>query len=76
MFGFIKIMFIILLTRIVNGSNNTKRLSLSNQNARFNLLLYYYSFAVKLDKCVGRCNTLNDLSNKVIKYMLQIKQSI
>ena len=76
MFGFIKIMFIILLTRIVNGSNNTKRLSLSNQNARFNLLLYYYSFAVKLDKCVGRFNTLNDLSNKVIKYMLQIKQSI
>ena len=22
-------------------------------------------FAVKLDTCVGRCNTLNDLSNKV-----------
>ena len=22
------------------------------------------SFAVKLDKCNGRCNTLNDLSNK------------
>ena len=27
--------------------------------------LYYYPFAVKLDKCVGNCNTLNDLSNKV-----------
>ena len=27
--------------------------------------LYYYPFAVKLDKCVGSCNTLNDLSNKV-----------
>ena len=23
------------------------------------------NFAVKLDSCVGRCNTLNDLSNKV-----------
>ena len=27
--------------------------------------LHYYPFAVKLDKCVGSCNTLNDLSNKV-----------
>ena len=26
--------------------------------------LHYYSFAVKLDWCVGSCNTLNDLSNK------------
>ena len=24
-----------------------------------------YPFVVKLDRCVGRCNTLNDLSNKV-----------
>ena len=24
---------------------------------------HYYPFAVKLDKCVGSCNTLNDLSN-------------
>ena len=26
---------------------------------------HYYLFAVKLDKCVGSCNTLNDLSNNV-----------
>ena len=26
---------------------------------------HYYPFAVKLNKCVGSCNTLNDLSNKV-----------
>ena len=26
---------------------------------------YYYPLAVKLDICVGRCCTLNDLSNKV-----------
>ena len=25
----------------------------------------FYTFAVKLDRCVGSCNTLNDLSNKV-----------
>ena len=27
--------------------------------------LHYYAFAVKLDRCVGDCNTLNDFSNKV-----------
>ena len=27
--------------------------------------LHYYPFSVKLDRCVGSCNTLNDLSNKV-----------
>ena len=27
--------------------------------------LHYYPFAVKLDRCVESCNTLNDLSNKV-----------
>ena len=26
---------------------------------------HYYSFSVKLDRCVGSCNILNDLSNKV-----------
>ena len=26
---------------------------------------HYYPFAVKLDICVGSCNTLNDLSDKV-----------
>ena len=26
---------------------------------------HYYPFAVKLDRCVGSCNTLNDLSNKI-----------
>ena len=25
---------------------------------------HYYPFVVKLDRCVGSCNTLNDLSNK------------
>ena len=26
---------------------------------------HYYPFAVKLDRCVGSCNTVNDLCNKV-----------
>ena len=26
---------------------------------------HYYPFAVKLDRCDGSCNILNDLSNKV-----------
>ena len=26
---------------------------------------HYCPFGVKLDRCVGSCNTLNDLSNKV-----------
>ena len=25
---------------------------------------HYYSFSVKLERCVGSCNTINDLSNK------------
>ena len=27
--------------------------------------IHYYPFAVNLERCVGSCNTLNDLSNKV-----------
>ena len=26
---------------------------------------HYYPFAVKLDRCDGSCNNVNDLSNKV-----------
>ena len=31
----------------------------------YNQEFHYYPFAVKLDRCVGSFNTLNDLSNKV-----------
>ena len=70
-------MFIGLLTGIVNASNNTKCISLSNQEYKiqptfislypngYSQKLHYYPFGVKLDKCVRSCNTLNDLSNKV-----------
>ena len=62
---------------LVNGSNHTKSVLLSNQKYMIQATLinlhpneysqefHYYSFAVKLDRCVGSFNTLNDLSNKV-----------
>ena len=66
-----------LLTGLVNGSNHTKCVSLSNQRCmnqpklinlhpnEYSQELHYYPFEVKLNRCVGSCNTLNDLSNKV-----------
>ena len=70
-------MFIVLLTSIVNSSTHTICISLSNQKLEiqptfidlhpneFSQEFHYYPFTVKLDKCVGSCNTFNDLSNKV-----------
>ena len=77
MFGLIKKMFIGLFTGLVIGSNRRKCVSLSNQKCiiqptlfilhpnEYNQELNYYPFAVKLDKLIGGCNTLNDLSNEV-----------
>ena len=77
MFGVIKKMFIVLLTSLVNASSDTKYVSLSNKKCKvqpslINLHLneycqelHYYPLSVNLDKCVGICNTLNNLSNKV-----------
>ena len=77
MFGIIKKMFIVLLSSIVNASNHTKCVSLSNEKCKiqttlinlypneYSQELHYYAFAVKVDKCVGSSNTLNDLSYKV-----------
>ena len=73
-FWLIKKIFIGLLTGVVHGSNHTKCVSLKVQiqPTRINLHpkehsqeFYCYPFMVKLDRCVGSCNTLNDLSNKV-----------
>ena len=71
--GLIKKIFIGLLTSIFNASNRTKCFSLSNQKPTlFNLHPNVYSqefryclFAVKLDRWIESCNTLNDLSNNV-----------
>ena len=66
-----------LLASIVRASKNAKCVSLSNQKREIqpNLMnlhpneysqeFHYYPFAVKLDRCVRSCNTLNDLSNKL-----------
>ena len=69
-------MFTVLLSSIVNASNCTKCVFLSNQKCKIQPILInlhpneysqefaYYLFTFKLDRCVGSCNTLN-LSNKV-----------
>ena len=70
-------MFIVSLSSIVNGSNHTKCVSLSNQKCKiqptiinlyhneYSQEFHYYPFSTKLDRCVGSCNSLNDLSNKI-----------
>ena len=75
-FGLIKEIFIRLLNGIVNGSNHTNCVSLSNQKCEiqptlinlhpneYNQELHYYPLAVKLERCIESCNTLNDLFDK------------
>ena len=77
MFGLIKKIFFELLSNIFNGCNHNKCDSLSNQKCiiqttlinshpnKYSQEFYYYPFAVKLYRCVGSYNTLNDLFNKV-----------
>ena len=67
-----------LLTGLVNRSNHTKCISLRSQECMIKLTLinlhpseysqefHYYPFEVKLDRCIGSCNTLNDLSEKYV----------
>ena len=70
-------MFMVLSISIANTSNHIQCLLLSNQKSEIqptviNLHtnecsqeLHYYPFAIKLDKRVGSCNTLNDLPNRI-----------
>ena len=65
-----------LLISIVNTSNHTKCVLLSNLKCmilptlihlhpnEFCQEFHHYPFAIKLDRCVGKCNNLYDLSNK------------
>ena len=60
------------VTNIVNASTHTKCQKCEIQPTLINLHpneynqeLHYYPFAVKLDRYVGSCSTLNGLSNKV-----------
>ena len=81
MFRIIKKMFIVSLSSLANtssiASSHTRCVSLSNQKcltqptvinlhpSEYTQGLRYYPFSVNLNRCVGSCNTLNDLSNKV-----------
>ena len=74
MFEIIKKMFIVLLSSIVNASNHSRCVSLSNQTCMIQPTLinlhpneysqefHYYPFSVQLDRCVGNCNTLKNNS--------------
>ena len=69
----IKKLFIGLFTGLVNGSNNTKCVLLNNWKSKIQPTLInlhpneyrqefcYYPLSVKLDRCVGSCNNINDL---------------
>ena len=75
MFGLIKKIFSGLLTSIVKSCNHTQCISLSNQKCMTQPVLinlhsneysqefHYYPFVVKLGRCIGSCNILNDLSS-------------
>ena len=39
--------------------------SVYSYNLHPNEWFHYYQFAIKLNRCVGSCNTINDVSNKV-----------
>ena len=77
MFGIIKTILIVVLSGIVNACNHTKCVLLSNQKCQiqptlinlhpneFSQEFHYYPLAVKLDRCTGSCNIINDLSDKV-----------
>ena len=68
-------MFIGLLISIVNPSNHTKCASLSSQYMiqpslinldpnEYSHEFHCHTFAVKLDRCVGTCNTVKSLYSK------------
>ena len=77
MFGFIKKIFIGLLTSKIHASNHTKCVSLSNQKCTTQPTLIklhpnectqglrYNPLSINSGRCVSSCNILNDLPNKV-----------
>ena len=66
-----------LTNKIFTGSNHNPFILLTNQKCMIQPTLinlhpneyiqefHYYPFPVKLDRCVGSCNTLNNVSNKL-----------
>ena len=84
MLGVTKKMFVVLLSSIVNASDHTKCVSLSNQTCMIQPTLinlhpneysqefHYYPFSVKLDAL----KVVILLVTYLIKYVFQIKQKI
>ena len=61
-------MFIGLLISIVNASKSyevTQPTLIILHTNEYRKEFHYYPFTVQLDRCVGCCNTVNDLSSKV-----------
>ena len=70
-------MFMGLLFSIVNASYHTKCVLLNNQKCmtqstlinlhpnEYSQEFHYYAFWIKLDRCAGSSNTIDDLPNKV-----------
>ena len=77
MFGIIKQKHFLSLYSIVNVPDQAKCVLLCNKKCKtqpalinshsnkYSQKCHFYPFAIKLDRCVESCNTLNDLSNKV-----------
>ena len=85
MFGIIKQKIILSLSSIVNASNHAKCVFLCNQKCKtqptlinsypnkYSQKFHYYPFAIKLDRCVESCNTLNDFSSLCSKQNRRFK---
>ena len=65
MFGLIKKVFTGLLSGLVKQSENITRLTFINLHLNeYSQEFHYYPITVKLEKCVGSCNTVHNLCDK------------
>ena len=58
-------MFIFVLSFVYMCNDTQDQMVINLRSNKYSQELHYYPFAVKLDRCIGSCNSLNDLSNKV-----------
>ena len=58
-------MFIFVLSFVYMCNDSQDQMVINLRSNKSGQELHYYPFAVKLDRCIGSCNSLNDLSNKV-----------
>ena len=74
MFGFIKKVFVVAMTFFnLSNVNSLERVSMNNQECKTrtkiinieNNELVFYSFSIKVNKCSGSCNNVNDIYAKL-----------